>query len=172
MEELLKRIAVALGRLRFFHVIMPDQMGVRTFCGRNPKSRGPGFHWVCPALGCIEIIEVSEQVFDIREQSLTTHDKVSVILGMSIAYSVTNPIRALYHVLDWDESLNNETLGIVGQFIWEHTFDECMDYKEMCEYVFQEIQVIARRWGVQVHRVRRSDFCRHRALRLITGRSE
>ena len=167
MEELLKRIAVGIGRLRFFHIIMPDQMGVRTFCGCDPQIVDSGFHWVCPALGHIETIEVSEQVFDIREQSLTTKDKVSVLLGMSIAYSVTNPIRALYHVLDWDESLNNETLGVVSEFIWEHTFDECMDYKEMCEYVKIYIQDISRRWGVHVHRVRRSDFCKHSAFRLI-----
>ena len=51
-----------------WRVIKPDELGVRTFCGRRVTRLEPGLHFMWPVLGQIITVEVKEQVLDLRSQ--------------------------------------------------------------------------------------------------------
>ena len=152
----------------FWRVIQPDEGGVRTFCGKNPVVLGPGLHFVWPIVGDISVTVCTEAVIDVRGQSLTTKDQVMVCVGLSVAYEVLDAYRAIYKVQDRDESLANESLRCVDEYVNAHTLAECLDAAPMTAAVTKAMRdVVTQRWGVKIHRIGRSDFGKHRAIRLI-----
>ena len=113
-------------------------------------------------------MDVTEQVIDVRSQSTTTRDGVSVAVGVSIAYRISDPLKAIYAVQDVDVSLSNEALRIVQHFVSAHTFDECNHSDEMADEILRGVREAATaRWGVKVFRVGVTDFSRHKAIRLM-----
>lgn len=167
--EILLQWLISLGRLILpFWILEPDEGGVRTFCGRFPKTLKPGFHPVCPILGRIREIPVKEQVLDIRSQSLTTKDGQSVSVGVSVAYEVLDPYRAICEVQDWDKSLANEALGCVGDYVSAHEYAQLLNADDMSKSVRDSLRATATRdWGLKINRVRRSDFAKSKAIRLM-----
>ena len=156
-----------LNSCRVAAVLQPNEGGVITFCGKFPRTVGPGFHFVFPVLGVVTYTDVTEQVIDVRSQSLTTKDGESVAVGISVAYDVMDAYRAIFQVQDRDNSLANETLRIVGDWVRAHTFDECRE-SDVPNAILPDLRKIAtERWGLKVWRVGLSDFAKHRAIRLL-----
>lgn len=154
-----------------WRVIQPHEKGVRTLCGKKPVALSPGLHWMWPVVGEIVVIPVVEQVQDIRSQSIMTKDGKKMALGLNIAYEVMDPVRAVYSVQDWDQSLGNEAIRIAGEYVLCHTAEECTA-DTMCKDLLRSIRKIAtERWGLRILRVGRSDFTECRALRLMTETS-
>jgi len=152
----------------FWRVIQPNQAGVRTFCGLFPSTLKQGLHFVCPVLGDITVMDIKDQVKDVRSQTLTTADGVSVAVGLSVRYDILDIYRAIYEVHDFDESLSNECVGILDDYVSQHTFAECCNPAEMCGYAVNELRkVVTARWGLRILRVRRSDFGRCPAVRMM-----
>lgn len=156
-----------LDSLLFWRILPPNERGIRTFCGKHPIELGPGLHWVFPVLGDIMVTDITEQVVDVRSQSLTTRDGESVAIGISVAYEVLNAYKALYRVEDRDNSLVNETLRIVGEFVRTHDYGNLLE-DTLADWVIRELRKIATdRWGLKVLRVGLSDCSKHRALRIM-----
>lgn len=154
-------------RLMFWRVIQPDEGGVRTTCGRWPKVLKAGIHWVAPIIGEMRVIPVKEQVLDIRTQSLRTKDGVSVVVGVTVAYEVLDTYRAAYEVQDWDQSLSNEILSVVGREIRSRTIDQCVG-EELSTAICKELRKVATaNWGLKIIRVGVSDFDKCRSLRIM-----
>lgn len=169
MDHFWQTIVGLLERLFLcWSIVDQDEQAVRTFCGCRPAALGPGFHMYWPVLGFIEATPASEQVLDISSQSLTTSDHQVILVGVSVAYAVIDPVRAIYRVIDRDESIANETLGIVQEFVSTHTYAECARTEPMMQHLLTEIRkIVTERWGCKVFRVRRTDFAKHRVLRLV-----
>jgi regulator of protease activity HflC (stomatin/prohibitin superfamily) len=79
----------------FWRVIQPDEAGVRTTIGKWPTILAPGIHLVWPIVGLVRVCKTSEQVSDIRSQSLTTSDGQCFAVGISIAHSIINAQKAM-----------------------------------------------------------------------------
>jgi len=121
-----------------------------------------------PVVGEIVVVEVKEQVLDLRSQSLTTKDNKAIAIGLSVAYSIHDPIRAVLEVQDWDESMAAEMLGVAGEYVLTKTFKELLSDSGLSKNVLDEIRKVATvRWGLKVLRVRRSDFSSCRSIRLM-----
>ena len=152
----------------FWRVIQPDQAGVRTTMGRWPRAPGPGLHLLWPVVGEIRTCNVAERVKDVRSQSLTTEDGHVVAAGISVAYSVIDPYRAMFAVADAEAALLNEALRVVGEYVGAHTFEDCSNVNTTCGYVLDELRKVATsRWGLKIWRVGLSDWAKHRAIRLM-----
>jgi len=157
-----------IGSFRFWIVIGPNEIGVRTFCGKREYQIGPGFHLYFPFVGEVMHVNVTEQVVDVRSQSITTKDNVTVAVGISIAYEIVNAIKAIYRVNDFDQSLCNESLRVVEGYVMDHTFDECRDSESMKTFVLVNLRKVATdRWGIKIHRIGRTEFAKHRVIRLM-----
>lgn len=151
-----------------WRVIQPDEKGVRTLCGKNPEVLGPGLHLMWPVIGEIVVIPVKEQVLDVRSQSLTTRDKVSIAVGVSIAYEVSDPLRTVFEVQDWDESLANEALRVIGEYVLSRTYEDCLDGPQMGTTILEGLRKTAtRRWGLKILRIGRTDFVRCPTYRIM-----
>lgn len=153
---------------RCWVIVMPDERGVRTFCGKHPRELMPGLHMFWPLFGWVETVSVVEQVVDARTQSITSSDGCSVAVGISIAYEVVDTVKAFYHVNDFGLSLQNESLRIVEEYVSNHTFDECFNSVTMREAILTGMRTAAaERWGIDIHRIGRTEFVKHRAIRLM-----
>lgn len=147
MDAFWSWLASLADRFVCWRVIQPDEGGVRTTCGRWPKVLKPGLHWVLPVVGEIRVIPVKEQVLDIRTQSLRTKDGHSVVCGVTVAYDVLDAYRAAYEVQDWDQSLANEVLSVVGREVRAHTLDQCAG-EALADSIKKNLRAVAtRNWG-------------------------
>jgi len=168
MSALWEWLIGILDRLRFWFIVQPNEGAVRTFCGRRVTVLGPGLHWICPILGEGTVAPITEQVIDIRSQSLTTMDNIPVAIGVSIAYEVKDAEKAILRVQDWDESLANEALRVVGQFVSTHNYDDCLKSDVFAEQIIKDLKEIAtRRWGLKIIRVGLSDLVKCKAFRIM-----
>ena len=153
----------------FWRVIQPDEAGVRTTIGKWPTILAPGIHLVWPIVGLVRVCKTSEQVSDIRSQSLTTSDGQCFAVGISIAHSIINAQKAMLEVQDAETALFNEALRVVGEYVSSRPSGQCADADAMCIWVLAELRKVATdRWGLKVWRVGRSDWAKHRALRLMS----
>ena len=167
MNALWQWIFAQVERMYLWAVVMPNEKGIRTLFGCWPKVVGPGLRWTLPVFGRLVKLDVTEQVVDVRSQSLTTKDDITVAVGISIAYEVLDPFKAYYRVHDLDQSLANESLRVVGELVGESMWDGCR-YGELGVTVLKDLRDIATtRWGLKILRVGLSDFAEHKALRVM-----
>ena len=172
MEVLWTFLRDYIERLYFFRIIQPDEAGVRTTLGTRPVTLTNGAHLVWPIIGHLHVEAVSEKPVDVRTQSATTADGVPVAVGICIAYSVIDLYKAAFRCRDSEDDLAAESLGITEDYIAHHTMQECQDSTEMLEEITRGIRAVATtRWGLKIHRVKRTDFSKHRAIRLMQERT-
>ena len=161
-------ISVLQSTLYCWRVIQPDERGVRTTCGCWATVLDAGLHFMWPVVGDIVIVDIAEQSLRIESQSLTTQDGASVGVGVTVTYKILDPIKAVFDVVDWDESLRAEITGVVGECVLTHQFDDLCNAKTVTEDVITELRKVAtERWGLKILRVRRSDFAKCRTIRLM-----
>jgi regulator of protease activity HflC (stomatin/prohibitin superfamily) len=168
MDVLFQFFIDAIDRLTFWEIIQPDERGVRTTLGKHAKVLDPGVHLVWPVIGNIVVVTVVEQSLRISSQSLVTHDGRSIGIGVTVAYEILDPIRAVHSVEDWDESLRAEITGVVGECVIDHTYEELRNDPTVMNRMIKDLREVAtQRWGLKILRVRRSDFAPCKTIRLM-----
>ena len=168
MDALFNWLQSIIDRLRFWQIIEYDELGVHTFCGRWPRKLEPGIYLICPILSTVISDSITEQVVDIRTQSVTSKDDIPLAVGVCIAYSIINPIKAWYAVTDVDDSFANDALRITEEYVSDNVYEVCKDRQKMCDYILKHVRATAtNRWGLKIHWIGRTEFAKHRVLRIM-----
>jgi len=75
------------------------------------------WYWLVPWIMEHEICKTKTQVKDIRAQSIWTKDGRDTTVGTSIRYYISNPLKALLEVHDYDQSLQNFRILLSGDLL-------------------------------------------------------
>ena len=148
--------------------IMPDEKGLLLRFGKIVKVFEPGWMWVWKPIHKHAEITVTEQVPDIRCITAITKDDIEVSIGSAVRYTIQDPIKALYHVEDYDEALETLVVAKLHAHVNSHSYKECLKTDKVGEVVEKEVRGIAtRRWGIKILGLWITDMgCKH--LRVIT----
>jgi regulator of protease activity HflC (stomatin/prohibitin superfamily) len=170
LDSLLEKITSFIPRIM---IIRPDESGFRQI----PKPWGgcwvtetkPGnWYWLLPIVMEEEVCRIKTQVKDIRIQSGWTKDGKDVAVGVSIRYYIQSPIKALLEVLDYDESVQNLVLGVVHDYVEEHTENELMESRSLLkDQLLKAIRDEASGWGLKIQSVKITDFGRANNIRIL-----
>lgn len=154
-------------------IMRPDEGGFR----QTPKPDGgtwlkelePGnWYFLWPIIMEHEVVKIKTQVKDVRIQSVYTSDGKNVCLGLTIRYYISNPIKAQLEVLDYDQSIQNISLGIVSDYIEEHTLEELTkSRKELKDKLLKSVRDEAGGWGLKIQSIKISDIGETNNLRLL-----
>lgn len=145
-----------------FEIITPDKMGVRLRMGKYVETVGPGCYWFFPLFSTINWIEVTPQVVDLPDRSMT--DKVGRTYSVSgtIEYFVEDAYKALYVVQDYDEALINKVVALIADEVYEgHS------KTEIEVNVMNKIPDIAEKWGLTVTEFKLNEHCKSRVFRIM-----
>ena len=163
--ELTDRLFWFVPRIR---LIRPDESGVRITCGHKYQLTPPGWYFVWPVLQEMEIINVMPQVIDIRSQSVLTKDGRDLCFGGGIMYRVSDPVKAILEVQDFDKSLYTLALGIVADYINQNDYNDCT-VSGTREAILKGVREAAAGFGLKIMRMYVTDFGTTRNIRVLTN---
>lgn len=131
----------------------------------------PGeWYWLIPWIMEHEIVRTKTQVVDVRIQSAWTKDGVDVAIGGAIRYYVKNPMKALLEVHNYDQSLQNVSLGVILEFVRQHELKELKsDMEDLTKNLLEVVRTESKGWGLWIQNVVITDVGRTRNIRLLTN---
>lgn len=165
--DLLDKLTSFIPRLVF---IEPNEGGLRITLGSRVKELTPGWYIWCPLFQEVIKLEVVSQVVDLRAQSVETKDGHHVIVSGALQYKVTDVKKAILDVQDWDKSVQTLALGVIAEYIQQHSLQECRDLENIKSEVRKKI-VEASGWGLKIQQVYITDFTEAKSIRIITESS-
>ena len=149
--------------LKIFTVIEPNEGGVRTRAGRLHAILDCGWHWQCPFIDNIVVIDVMPQILDLRSQDLTTKDGVSIVISGAISYYIDDVYKAYYQVQDYETTLSNRVLIAIAEYISQTSYQE-KDAKFLGLEMAESLCDIATGWGISLTQIAITDFARTKVL--------
>lgn len=151
-----------------FKTVFPNEGGVFLRMGKCRKTLGPGLYFCLPVVDEIQKLDVTTQVINLPNQSVTTKDDRTLAVSGAVEYSIDDPQKALLQVQNFDASLQNLSMGIIGDFIKQRTYAQCIKLDGLEATVIEGIRERASEWGLRVTRFWVTDMAQHRVYRLMT----
>lgn len=156
-------------KLYCFRIVKQYELGIRLWLGCWQKTLQPGLHWVCPVFGEVMTADAKRQIINLPEESICTADGQSMAVSGAVEYQITDPRKAFLEIQDIDNSLQNLALGVIAEYVSTvKVQDEMPSTADLADNITEEIQPIARNWGIVIYRVWITDWVRHRVYRLMT----
>lgn len=150
-----------------FRVIWPDQQGIWLRGGKYLRTVTGGFYWKWPIYDEIPFIRVKEQVINLPNQSVSSKDGTIYAASGAIKYEVRDGRRALLEVVDYDTSLQNLAMGVIGEYICGSRSEECRPV-DICREVQDALEVDAEKWGLEILDFWLTDFAEHKVYRIMS----
>jgi regulator of protease activity HflC (stomatin/prohibitin superfamily) len=151
-----------------FAVIFPNEGGVFLRMGRYKKTIGPGLYFCFPIIDTVQKLDITPQVINLPNQSVTTKDNKTVAVSGAVEYSIYDPKKAVLEVQNFDASLQNLSMGVIGNYIKQRTYQDCIRPRELEQEVIEGIKTMAGEWGLKVTRFWITDLAQHRVFRLMS----
>ena len=167
MTQLIETIIDFLGSLQFFTIITPEDRGVLLRCGKYVATFTPGFYWHWPIIDEFRVVTVVEQAVDLPEQSVTTKDFYTVLVGGTIRYEIYDAKKALLNVQDYDETLQIIAMGSLLSFIARKKREEILYPEEVEAEILSDLQSDCEHIGLNVVEFRLTNSCKHRVIRVV-----
>ena len=129
-----------------------------------------GWYFFWPILMENEVCSIKTQVVDIRVQSALTKDGRDVAVGLSIRYYISDPMKALLQVHDYDQSLNTIALGVACHYVQHHNFEEIQtDVDGLRAELLMAVRKESAGFGLKIQDVAVTDIGRTRNLRVLNN---
>ena len=143
-------------------LVAPDEGGYRIsprLNGTNKvKELKPGWYLWIPLFQRTETMMVKIQPKDLRSQSLWTKDGTNIMISGVIKYKVSDPVKALLEVYDYDNSVQIIALGAIHEFVSSHTLDELKaGIVDLLEKILTELRKESQGWGLKIVSVKLTD---------------
>lgn len=171
MTQLIETITDFLGSLQFFTIITSEDRGVLLRMGKFCRPLNPGFYWHWPIIDEVRTITVVEQVVDLPEQSVTTRDYFTLLVGGTIRYEIFDPRKALLNVQDYDETLQIIAMGSLLSYIARQKRDQILYPEDVEQEILSDLQSDCEHIGLNVVEFRLTNSCIHKVIRVIGDQS-
>ena len=128
--------------------------------GKYHSTLHPGLNIIIPYLDAIAYKLVTKDIIlDVQEQEVITRDN-AVILTNAIAFiKVTDPIKAVYGVVDFSEAIRNLIMTTLRSIVGEMQLDEALSNRDRIKARLREsISDEAIDWGLTVKSVEIQDI--------------
>ena len=170
MEFLNKIFAMLLKWVPRIILIAPDERGIRVTLGTQVKILKPGWYFYWGVIQELRSATVTQQVIDLRPQSVFTRSGRNWTVSGIIKYRVTDIRKAMLSVQDYDKSLQALSLGILLNILSTVENIEKQTPNEIGDLVLKSVREAANGWGIKIQQVFISDLGQVRNIRLLTDR--
>lgn len=128
----------------------------------------PGMMWHWPLVTQTSFIPVVRQPIDLPTQRLVTADHKRVIASASVTYRVSDPIKAITHNWDYEDTIVNVSRAAVASIITKRPYDDLVGTiagqlkKDLTRACREELK----KYGISVHECLLTDFCQANVIAL------
>jgi len=93
-----------------------------------------------------------------------------VTVGTSVKYYISDPIKALLEVHNYDESLQNVVLVVVCSFVNKHNLASLQGLSgELTDLLLREVREASKGWGIKIQNVSITDLGDTTNFRLLVS---
>jgi regulator of protease activity HflC (stomatin/prohibitin superfamily) len=151
--------------LRFWDVLPAEERGFIRRLGTHARDMKPGLNWRWPVIESAETVNGQEGVYMLDPQSLRTKDGVDMVVRCSVTFQVVCARK--FHLEAWGALNNIRDLvaGEVGEAIRVSTSEDVYEGRAIAK-ALKSARIKAKRWGLEVVRIRCVDTTRSRSIRL------
>lgn len=112
-------------------VVVHGQVGLLYVDGELTEMLKPGVHafWNAGRSVDMKIVDTREHALDVNGQEILTKDRVSIRVNLSATYKVTDPLKAVTEVKDFEDSLYRALQYAFRQTLATKTLDEVLAKK-------------------------------------------
>lgn len=157
--ELLAKIWEFLTKLPPWCIIAEYEGAVKLRWGLYQETLIPGFHWRMWVKHEILTCEIKEQVVDLPSQVVD-----GIAIETTIRYEIDDPRLALLEVIDYDDSIANYTLGLIGGRL---ALEPSIRPGKLRQDVLSDLKIEADGWGINVIDLQFPTFTKARTYRLL-----
>lgn len=134
--------------------INQGEIGLRMRFGKFVSKLQPGLYTYNPCTEKIIVIDLRSQVIDVGLQRLLTKDNVTVFIDAYVNYSVTEPEKARFKVINYRQLMTYFTQGVMRTIVSEHTLSELLINRKMVEKKLTEIiDAKTHAYGLKVYNI-------------------
>lgn len=151
-----------------FNSVFPNEGGVFLRMGRYKRTLEPGLYFCLPIIDEVQKLDVTPQVINLPNQSITTKDSRTLAVSGAVEYSIYDPKKALLQVQNFDASLQNLSMGIIANYVKQRSYQDCIKIDGLEQEVIDRIKDRAGDWGLKVTKFWITDLAEHRVYRLMT----
>ena len=121
------------------------------------KLTRPGLHWYpSRAMPWVKTHDVSlrKDFRDFKDVHVNDSRGTTVMIDLWLEFRITDPVKALFEVSDWDRLLQNLVAHAATSILCNREFKQILcDRSELSEILRDEIRDETARWGITVERV-------------------
>ncbi len=166
LEKLFEWLSQFWGYIRPWAIVDQDQSGVILRLGRYSRTIGPGPHWKFPFLELDHTIDIVVTTIELRPQTLTTKDDVSIVISAIVKYQIRDVKPIMLEIRDAEDVLKDVTMGAVNNAITELDYKDIKSTdveRQVLDYVRREVN----QYGFKVHKVTFADMGKIVSVRLL-----
>lgn len=151
---------VVITTFKGVRIVPQGEEWIVEWLGKYDKTLQPGLRFLVPYIQNVQYkIITKDIILDVQEQEVITKDN-AVILTNAIAFiKVTDPIKAVYGVVDFAEAIRNLIMTTLRSIVGEMQLDEALSNRDRIKARLREsISDEAIDWGLTVKSVEIQDI--------------
>jgi len=118
------------------------------------KTVNPGLRYIVPFVHRIFRVNMREQVIDVPPQEIITEDNVVVTIDAVVYYQITDPVKALYEIEDFELAIVKLAQTTLRNIVGEMSLDTCLTSREKINIELRKVLDEATdKWGTKVNRI-------------------
>jgi len=118
------------------------------------KTVEPGLRYIVPFVQRIFRVNMREQVIDVPPQEIITEDNVVVTIDAVVYYQITDPVKALYEIEDFELAIVKLAQTSLRNIVGEMSLDTCLTSREKINFELRKVLDEATdKWGTKVNRI-------------------
>jgi len=118
------------------------------------KTVEPGLRYILPFANRIFRVNMREQVIDVPPQEIITEDNVVVTIDAVVYYQITDPVKALYEIEDFELAIVKLAQTTLRNIVGEMSLDTCLTSREKINIELRKVLDEATdKWGTKVNRI-------------------
>ena len=118
------------------------------------KTVDPGLRYIVPFAHRIFRVNMREQVIDVPPQEIITEDNVVVTIDAVVYYQITDPVKALYEIEDFELAIVKLAQTTLRNIVGEMSLDTCLTSREKINTELRKVLDEATdKWGTKVNRI-------------------
>jgi len=118
------------------------------------KTVEPGLRYIVPFAQRIFRVNMREQVIDVPPQEIITEDNVVVTIDAVVYYQITDPVKALYEIEDFELAIVKLAQTTLRNIVGEMSLDTCLTSREKINIELRKVLDEATdKWGTKVNRI-------------------
>lgn len=135
-------------------IVRPLEKGVVERLGKFRKIAEQGFHWIIPIIDRMTYVNITEQMVDVRPQTVITQDKLNAIIDAVVYYKIKGVKESIYNVDDHRQQLTSLARTTLRAVIGKMTLTNANENRdEINSKVETVLDKETNSYGVEVLRV-------------------